>query len=51
MSTEQLQALQNAASSSAMEGLALNQEQLELVKAILEGRLSLGEYLSSAREA
>lgn len=51
MSAEQLQALQNAAFSSAMEGLALNQEQLALVQALLDGRLSLRDYLSSVRAA
>ncbi len=44
------QALQNAAASSAMEGLALTDAQMETVTAILEGRLSLADYLQALKE-
>lgn len=44
------QALQNAAASSAMEGLALTDAQMETVTAILEGRLSLTDYLQALKE-
>ena len=46
--TEQ-QALQSAAASSAMEGLALEAKHLQVVECILDGKLSLQEYLHSLK--
>lgn len=41
--------LQNAAASSAMEGLPLEQRHLEIIQNILAGKLTLEEYLQSLR--
>ena len=43
-------ALQNAAASSAMEGLPLEKRHLEIIQNILAGKLTLEEYLQSLRE-
>lgn len=42
--------LQNAAASSAMEGLPLDQQHFEIIQNILEGKLSLQEYLQALKE-
>jgi len=46
MSSIETQALQNAAVSSAMEGLPLTQDDIETIQSILEGRTTLQEFLS-----
>lgn len=51
MTKQQTKALKNAAASSAMEGLALTQKQLQLVEQILSGSRSLAEYLISLQQA
>ena len=51
MSTEQQKALLNAAASSAMEGLPLEPRHLQTVTEILEGRLTIEDYLDRARDA
>lgn len=50
MSTLELQALQNAAASSAMEGLPFEQRQFDTIKSILEGKLTVAEYLAQVKE-
>lgn len=50
MTSTAAQALKNAAASSAVEGLPLSQSQLDTVAAILEGKLSLSEYLQSLKD-
>jgi hypothetical protein len=42
-------ALQNAAASSAMEGMPLTQENIDVICRILEGELSLNDYLHSLK--
>ena len=49
MSAEEERALQNAAASSAMEGLPLEQRHFEIIKNILDGKLTLEDYLQSLR--
>ena len=44
MSEQTKQALLSAAASSAMEGLPLNEEQLEVVENILAGGMTLQDY-------
>ena len=51
MSAEQQKALLNAAASSAMEGLPLEPRHLQTVTEILEGRLTIEDYLDRARNA
>lgn len=46
MSAMELQALQNAASSSAMEGLPLTRDDMDTIQSILEGKTTLQEFLS-----
>lgn len=50
MTETTIQALRNAAASSAMEGLVLTDAQLETVTAILEGSQSLSDYLQTLKE-
>lgn len=50
MRESQQKAIQNAAASSAMEGLPLSQQDIELVQKILDGELTLQEYLASLVE-
>lgn len=50
MSSAQWNALQNAAASSAMEGLPLEQSHMEVIQSILDGKLSLQAYLRSLQE-
>ena len=50
MSVVEQRALQNAAASSAMEGLPLEQQHFEIIQNILEGKLSLQEYLQSLKK-
>ena len=51
MSTIELQALQNAAASSAMEGLPLSQDDLDTIRSILEGKTTLQDFLSMMKAA
>ena len=50
MSIVEQRALQNAAASSAMEGLPLEQQHFEVIQNILEGKLTLQEYLLSLKQ-
>ena len=50
MSVVEQRALQNAAASSAMEGLPLEQQHFEVIQNILEGKLTLQEYLQSLKK-
>ena len=50
MSESALRALNNAAASSAMEGLPLTQEHRHIIEAILNGNLSLEDYLNSLKK-
>lgn len=45
MSALEEQALQNAAASSAMEGLPFEQRHIDTIKSILEGKTTLQDYL------
>ena len=45
MDDSTLQALRNAAASSAMEGLPLSQTDLQIIQEILDGKTSLQDYL------
>ena len=49
MSNAERTALQNAAASSAMEGLRLEQRHFKIVQDILDGKLSLQEYIDSLK--
>ena len=49
MSNVEQRALQNAAASSAMEGLPLDKQHFEIIQNILEGKLSLQDYLQSLK--
>ena len=49
MTTTELQALQNAAASSAMEGLPLSQVDMELIQSILDGKSTLQDFLSTMK--
>ena len=49
MSNAEQRALQNAAASSAMEGLPLEKYHFEVIQNILEGKLSLQDYLQSLK--
>lgn len=50
MSGLELRALNNAAASSAMEGLPLDEKDLLLITNILEGKDSLQDFLQSLRQ-
>lgn len=50
MSTIELKALQNAAASSAMEGLPFEQRHIDTIKRILDGKLTVAEYLAQVKE-
>lgn len=50
MSSAQWSALQNAAASSAMEGLPLERSHMEIIQSILDGKLSLQDYFRSLQE-
>ena len=50
MSNAQWSALKNAAASSAMEGLPLEQSHIEIIQSILDGKLSLQDYLHSLQK-
>lgn len=41
--------LRSAAASSAMEGLPLSQEQLHIVEMLLEGEMTVQDYLQSLK--
>lgn len=45
MSETMRQAVKNAAASSAMEGLPLNRQDIEIIQDILDGKTTLQEYL------
>ena len=49
MNNVEQRALQNAAASSAMEGLPLDKQHFEVIQNILEGKLSLQDYLQSLK--
>lgn len=49
MSDKTLKALQSAAASSAMEGLALDDEKLDVIAKILNSELTLQSYLESLK--
>lgn len=49
MSNAEQRALQNAVASSAMEGLPLEKHHFEVIQNILEGKLSLQDYLQSLK--
>jgi len=50
MSVTEQRALQNAAASSAMEGLPLEKRHFEIIQNILDGKLTLQEYLESLKK-
>lgn len=50
MSDVDQRALQNAAASSAMEGLPLEEKHFEIIQNILEGKITLQDYLQSLKE-
>ena len=50
MSSAQWSDLQNAAASSAMEGLPLERSHMEIIQSILDGKLSLQDYFCSLQE-
>lgn len=49
MSDKTRKAIQNAAASSAMEGLPLDEEKLRIVERILDGDMTLQEYFDSVK--
>ena len=50
MSVNEIRALKNAAASSAMEGLPLNEEHIETVKRMLNGEQTLQDYFLELKE-
>ena len=49
MSEAEARALKNAAASSAMEGLPLNDSELNIVTNIIEGKMTLQEFLLTVK--
>lgn len=49
MSELEIKALKNAAASSAMEGLPLNDGDLAVIKSILDGRINLQDFFQSLK--
>jgi hypothetical protein len=49
MTDRDRKALKSVAASSAMEGLPLSQEQLHIVEKILDGEMTLQDYLRSLK--
>lgn len=49
MSESEKRALRNAAASSAMEGLPLNESDLEIIKSILDGKMTLQDFFASVK--
>ena len=49
MSNAEQRVLQNAAASSTTEGLPLDKQHFEVIQNILEGKLSLQDYLQSLK--
>lgn len=49
MSELEIKALRNAAASSAMEGLPLNDRDLAVIQGILDGRINLQDFLQSLK--
>lgn len=49
MSENILRALKNAAASSAMEGLPLDEEKLGIIEKILIGEMTLQDYFESVK--
>ncbi len=47
MSEKLFQAVQNAAASSAMEGMPLNEQDFAIIQAIFDGSMTLQDYLST----
>lgn len=50
MSDQRIQAINNAVTSSAMEGMTFDSEQIETLKAILDGKMSLQDYFRSIQK-
>jgi hypothetical protein len=50
MSGAALQALNNAAASSQMEGLPLQQKHLDTIQLILEGKMTLQDFFRTLQE-
>lgn len=50
MNSVTIKALGNAAASSAMEGLPLSQEDRLIIQRILDGELSLQEFIQSLKK-
>lgn len=50
MNTTELNALRNAAASSAMEGLPLDSRDLKTVKDIYSGKTTLAEYVEKLKK-
>lgn len=50
MSETTLKALKNAAASSAMEGLPLSDNDISTITNILDGKLSLSDFLQSLKQ-
>lgn len=49
MSEKMWDALRSAAASSAMEGLPLNDDSMQIVESILEGKMTLQDYFDNLR--
>ena len=49
MSEKTMRALLNAAASSAMEGLPLDDEKLSIIEKILNGEMTLQDYFESVK--
>lgn len=49
MSDLEIKALKNAAASSAMEGLPLNDKDFTVIKSILDGKMNLQEFFQSLK--
>ena len=50
MSDEEIRALKNAAASSAMEGMPLKEQDIQTITDILDGKLTLQNYLNRMKE-
>ncbi len=50
MTPTQVQALKNAAASSAMEGMPLTEQNMQTIEHILDGKLTLADYLKSVQQ-
>ncbi len=50
MTASEYKALKNAAVSSAMEGLPLNEQDMAILTDIINGKISLQDYLQSLKQ-